>query len=189
MKTALMVSLLFAAFLARGQQQAPPATTMTADSFAAVMEKKNADFLGRPLPPFSLSVGRRKYTNRSFAGKVTFINFWFADCPPCMAEMKALNGLYQRFGTDANFAMVSLTFEPAKTVWLIKKRYHIRYPIYSTSREECYRLNNNNGFPTSVVIGRDGLVRYIHPGDDLDRVVIKKYFESKLYPIVRQALR
>ena len=156
MKTALMVSLLFAAFLARGQQQAPPATTMTADSFAAVMEKKNADFLGRPLPPFSLSVGRRKYTNRSFAGKVTFINFWFADCPPCMAEMKALNGLYQRFGTDANFAMMSLTFEPAKTVWLIKKRYHIRYPIYSISRDECTDLIITTAFLPAWSLGGTG---------------------------------
>lgn len=106
-----------------------------------------------------------------------------------MAEMDELNKLFNRFKQYKNFEFVSFTFEKPKEITLIKKKFKIEYAIYSISRDECYRLNNNNGFPTSIILDSAGIVRYIHPGDQLGKQEIKKYFNSKVYPLITKELQ
>ncbi|HEY5406077.1 MAG TPA: TlpA disulfide reductase family protein [Ginsengibacter sp.] len=162
--------------------------TMSADSFLVLMEKKNNDFINKPFPQFSVATNNKECSNSTLKGKVVFINFWFAACAPCMAEMEELNKLFEKYKHDKNFQFVSFTFEKSKKIALIKKKFKIDYPVYSISQDECYRLNNNNGFPTSVILDSTGTVQYIHSGDQLNKQEIKKYFNAKVYPLLSKDL-
>jgi peroxiredoxin len=184
MKHALLIYFILFAALSYGQSPAPGEYAMTADSFLLAMDKKNDEFIGRQFPQFSALTNNKRCSNQTLKGKVVFINFWFAACAPCMAEMGELNRLFINFKQNKNFEFVSFTFEDSKEIDLIKKKYNIHYNIFSISRDECYRLNNNNGFPASVILDSTGTVKYIHSGDQLNKIEIKKYFTSKVYPLL-----
>src|SRR5437868_12101523 len=51
------------------------------------------------------------YTKNDLIGKITFINFWFENCLPCISEMNPLNNLYQNFKDEKNFQFLSFTRE------------------------------------------------------------------------------
>ena len=189
MKAVLLVYFVLTATLSYTQSRDPEKNTMSADSFLVLMEKKNSDFINRPFPHFSVSANNKECSNETLKGKVVFINFWFAACPPCMAEMDELNILFDKFHRYKNFEFVSFTFEKPKKIALIKKKFKIVYAIYSITRDECYRLNNNNGFPTSIILDSAGIVGYVHPGDQLNKQEIKRYFNSKVYPLLSKELR
>jgi peroxiredoxin len=163
-------------------------TTMSADSFLLLMDKKNSDFINKPFPQFSTSANNKECSNETLKGKVVFINFWFAACAPCIAELEALNELFENFKQNKNFEFVSFTFEDSQEIDVIKKKYNIQYNVFSISRDECYRLNNNNGFPTSVILDSTGTVKYIHSGDQLNKSEIKKYFTAKVYALLLKEL-
>jgi peroxiredoxin len=68
---------------------------------------------GDAFPPFelpSLHGGTQRLAD--FHGHYTLISFFFADCPPCMAEVPTLNA-YARAHRDMNF--VAITFDDADT--------------------------------------------------------------------------
>ena len=188
MKRSLLIFFILLSTSSYGQNNSPEKNTMTADSFLILMDKKNSDFINKPFPQFSVSANNKECSNSTLKGKVVFINFWFAACPPCMAEMDELNKLFEKYKYNKYFEFVSFTFEKPKEIALIKKKFKIGYAIYSISRDECYRLNNNNGFPTSVILDSAGTVRYIHPGDQLNKKEIKKYFTTKIHPLIEKAL-
>jgi len=189
MKKLLLVYFMLMAIFCYSQNSDSAKNTMTADSFLVLMEKKNSDFINKPFPQFSVSANNEECSNATLNGKVVFINFWFAACPPCMAEMAELNKLFEKYQRSKNFEFVSFTFEKPKNIALIKKKFKIGYSIYSITRDECYRLNNNNGFPTSIILDSAGIVRYVHPGDQLNKQEIKKYFHSKVYPLITEELQ
>jgi peroxiredoxin len=183
MKHVLMIYLILFSGFSYSQN-----TTMSADSFLVLMDKKNADFINKPFPEFSASANNKVCSHETLKGKVVFINFWFAACAPCMAEMDELNQLFAKFKQNKNFELVSFTFDDTKKITLIKRKFKIRYNVYSISRDECYRLNNNNGFPTSIILDSAGTVKYIHSGDQLDKQEIKKYFSAKVYLLLLKEL-
>lgn len=183
MKRVLMIYLILLSGFSYSQN-----TTMSADSFLVLMDKKNADFINKPFPEFSASADNKVCSNETLKDKVVFINFWFAACAPCMAEMDELNQLFTKFKQNKNFELVSFTFEDAKKIALIKRKFKIGYNVYSISRDECYRLNNNNGFPTSIILDSAGTIKYIHSADQLNKSEIKKYFTAKVYPLISKEL-
>lgn len=100
--------------------------SMSADSFLLAMDRKNSDFINKPFPQFSVTTNDNECSNKILKGKVVFINFWFAACAPCMAEMGELNKLFKHFKQTQNFEFVSFTFESSNEIKLIKKKYNIQ---------------------------------------------------------------
>jgi thiol-disulfide isomerase/thioredoxin len=188
MKHALLI--YFTLFATLSYSQSPDFKTypMSADSFSVAIDKKNNEFIGKPFPQFSTSTNNKECSNQTLKGKAVFINFWFSACAPCIAELEALNELFTNFKQNKNFEFVSFTFEDSKEIDVIKKKYNIQYNVFSISRDECYRLNNNNGFPTSIILDSAGTVKYIHSGDQINKSEIKKYFTAKVYPLISKEL-
>jgi thiol-disulfide isomerase/thioredoxin len=52
--------------------------------------------VGKPYPNFSIHGSSPVISDSTLHRKVVFINFWFANCVPCIAEFEALNGLYEK---------------------------------------------------------------------------------------------
>jgi thiol-disulfide isomerase/thioredoxin len=120
-------------------------------------------------------------TAKDLVGKVTLLNVWGTWCPPCAFEFPYLAAIWQKFRTDKEFQYLSVSCRHdgeevtnldelrAETVaFLASQRVdHPTYydPDYSTpfpgdsTRESLEFVGAFNGYPTTVVIDRDGVIR------------------------------
>jgi thiol-disulfide isomerase/thioredoxin len=151
---------------------------MNADSIIKVENNKRDALIGTAYPPFNVTLNNKIYSNRSLKGKTVFINFWFAACVPCMAEMDDLDKLFDKFKANKNFEFISFTFDNDSTIAAIKKKYNISYNIFTKSGEECHRLSFQGGFPTSIVIDTAGNIKYV------SHLAEKADFVNTVYPVI-----
>ena len=156
------------------------------DSLFKIKEKES---IGKSFPEFNSTFNGRIITKDSLKGKVVFINFWFAACPPCVAELSALNELYKKFSANKDFEFISFTYESSARILLLKKKYNIKYKVASVNRQECYRLNQNNGFPTSIVLDREGVIKDLFTGgDNEDRKDARDFIINTVYKSINDVL-
>jgi thiol-disulfide isomerase/thioredoxin len=108
---------------------------------------------------FSLkSLEGETITLESLQGKVIFMNFWATWCPPCIAEMPAIQNLYEKVKSDKiAFVMVSLDEDPAKASKFIQ-RMGFTFPVYSPDGYTPPVYGSGNVIPTTYVISPDGFI-------------------------------
>lgn len=100
----------------------------------------------------------------SLKGKVIFMNFWATWCPPCVAEMPAIQKLYDKVKSDKiAFVMVSLDEDPAKAASFIQ-RMGFTFPVYSPHGYTPPVYGAGNVIPTTYVISPDGFIAARHEG-------------------------
>jgi len=103
-------------------------------------------------------------------GKVVLVNFWASWCGPCRQEMPALDELHQRYNR-LGFTVLGVNVEqdPAAARDYLED-LPVSFPVLLDSRNEVTRTYQVSAMPSTVIIDRDGQVRYIHegysPGDE-----------------------
>ncbi|MDB5200963.1 MAG: TlpA family protein disulfide reductase [Ferruginibacter sp.] len=172
MKTHLFLVLLLCRFSGFGQSSWSPVAPVNSQL----------------LPHFSTSIDSIVYSNESLKGKVVYINFWYAACPPCMAEFDALNDLYKKIKDKKNLVFLSMTFEPSDVIAMLVEKFKIRYPILSFPDAELKKLNFGKGFPTSLVIDAEGKVVYVRTGGSSDKKEARKLIMKEIYPAILKNL-
>lgn len=113
-----------------------------------------------------------------YRGQVVLINFWASWCGPCRQEMPLLDRLHQRY-VDTGFAVLGINVEgeeaPARE--LIDK-IPVTFPVLIDEGQLVSELYKLEAMPSTVVVDRDGVVRYIHrgykPGDEAKYVEVVK---------------
>lgn len=97
-------------------------------------------------------------------GKVVFINFWATWCPPCIAEMPAINKLYSSFEENEKvmFLMVDVDNSPAKSQKFMDKR-KFDLPVY-TPASPIPPSYLGGSIPTTLVLNKYGKVVFKHEG-------------------------
>lgn len=154
----------------------------------SLFKAKERESIGKSFPDFNAKFDGRNITKDSLKGKVVFINFWFEACPPCIAELSALNELQKKFSRNNNFEFLSFTYEKPEKLKFLKKKYHIKYKVASVGSQECYRLNQNNGFPTSIILNRNGIITDLFTGGDTDNVKARNFIISTVYESIEKTL-
>lgn len=66
-------------------------------------------------------------SNKTYDGKVTVVNFWWANCAPCREEAPVLKKADAAFGDDVAFLGVN-TYDQAATAQSFAKEFGITYP-------------------------------------------------------------
>jgi thiol-disulfide isomerase/thioredoxin len=100
----------------------------------------------------------------SLKGKVIFLNFWATWCPPCQAEMPAINKLYNRFKSDPNVVFIMVDADsnlPKAQKFLDKKKYS--FPVYQVASnipEQLYK----GSLPTTIVFDKKGRISFNEEG-------------------------
>ena len=152
------------------------------DDFIKDFEAKQKAAIGKPYPEFSIVGGDSIISNKSWKGKTVFINFWFEACSPCIAEFDGLNQLYNKVKDNKNIVFISFTFETTKKIEEIKAKYKIQYPAVSITEKESRRLNLNNGFPTNIIVDKEGKIKFLVTGGSTDKVKASEIIMKEIYP-------
>ena len=97
-----------------------------------------------------------------FKGKVIFMNFWATWCPPCIAEMPAINKLHDEMGDEVVFVMLSMDQDFEKAV-SFKQRKEYNLPIYELAGP-LPAMYRSSALPTTFVIDGDGHLALTHKG-------------------------
>lgn len=113
--------------------------------------------VGRPAPEFEVDlISGSRFSLRDTRGKVVLVNFWGTWCAPCEQEMPLLERAHREFKDD--LVVVGLAVNDSKdTVLAFTARRDITFPIaLDDGRVAGFYLVS--GFPTSVIVGRDGKI-------------------------------
>jgi peroxiredoxin len=120
---------------------------------------------GQPAPEFTLkSLKDKNLSLKELRGQVVMINFWATWCGPCRQEIPALNTLYEKY-RDTGFVLlgVNVDSESANAVQMVS-RLKATYPILFDADKRASVLYQVSAMPTTILIDRDGKVRYIQKG-------------------------
>ncbi|MER3396894.1 MAG: TlpA family protein disulfide reductase [Acidimicrobiia bacterium] len=113
--------------------------------------------LGRPAPDFNVElIDSGTFRLSEAKGKVVLINFWGTWCAPCEKEMPLLQRASKAF--EGELIVVGLAVNDSKDAVLkFRSRLGITFPVgLDDGRVAGYYLVS--GFPTTVIVGKDGTV-------------------------------
>jgi peroxiredoxin len=140
--------------------------------------------LSGPAPGFTLqSRDGGQVSLASQQGNVVMINFWATWCVPCRQEMPHLQALYDRY-SSLGFELLAVNVEKNNAEgarkWL--EETPVTFPVLFDPNNEVTKLYKVQTMPTTVLIGRDGTMRFIHHG-------YKPGYENEYQTQVRALLR
>ena len=117
-----------------------------------------------------------------FRGQVVLVNFWASWCPPCRAEMPALNRLYTEHAADGLVVLAVNTGEDFHTASQFIQANGFTLPVALDPDQTISNLLNVRGLPTSLFIQRDGTIARTWPG----RITLEQA-EAILAPLLAQS--
>ena len=124
---------------------------------------ENADALcGKPLPgSFTLhDLNGKLWTKQSLKGHKVVINAWYSGCGPCLREMPILSEWKNKY---PNVIFLSVNFEKADKVRKITEARGFNWThLYGDNY--FVKFVGSGGFPLFIVLGEDGLIRYMVNG-------------------------
>ena len=177
MKALLYPFVFLFAACSSGKQEQPPQNG-PADKLSVTNQHQAKTEAG--LPAFALQdVNGNPVDLKNFAGKRVFVNLWATWCPPCRAEIPAIEKLYEAADKrNTAFLLISLDdkFESAKK---FAQRKKLTTPIYypSTHLPELFQVQ---GIPATFIFNEKGeLVQRIEGAANYNTPEYRKYFGAE----------
>jgi peroxiredoxin len=156
-----------------------PARVLAVLVLVALAVPAGAVTLQDQAPDFTLkSLEGSNLRLEEYRGQVVLINFWASWCGPCRQEIPLLDRLHQRY-LDTGFAVLGINVEgeeaPARK---LIDRIPVTFPVLIDQEQRVSELYELEAMPSTVVVDRDGVVRYIHrgykPGDEAKYIEVVK---------------
>ena len=142
-----------------------------------------AGTLSGPAPNFTLEArDGGSVTLADLKGEVVMINFWATWCKPCREEMPHLEALHQRY-SNLGFTLLGVNVEDnADGATKFLAETPVSFPILFDRKNEISKLYEVVAMPSTVLVGRDGTMRFIHHG-------YKPGYENEYQTQIRALLR
>jgi peroxiredoxin len=121
--------------------------------------------IGKLLGDFSLTdISGQTISLSDYARKVVLINTWATWCPPCKAEMPDLNAYYQAH-QDEGFVILAINAgDSASDAADFASQKGLAFPVLLDPNTSLLTSLGVHSFPTSILVGADGVVKAIHVG-------------------------
>jgi thiol-disulfide isomerase/thioredoxin len=135
--------------------------------------------IGAPAPAIRVeSMSGKALALDDYRGKVVLLDVWASWCGPCKQELPMLDDMAKRLrgqGVDVEVLAVSVDQERANVVKFLKARPRWSLTIAHDPKGEIADRFSPEKMPTSYVIDREGIVRYVNSGfEPSDAAVIER---------------
>jgi peroxiredoxin len=143
----------------------------------------SAPQVGFLAPEFTInSIDGESYTLSGFRGKAVLVNLWATWCPPCRAEMPAIERIHQEF-KDQGFIVLGINTtnqdDPA-AIPAFLDQYNITFPILLDESGSVSALYQLRSLPSSYFIDRGGVIRDIVIGGPMSEALLRTRVEKIL---------
>lgn len=143
-----------------------------------LMQKVESYATADPAPELKIVewIGQEPTTLASFRGKIVLLDFWATWCGPCIATFPRLREWHKKYAGN-DFALIGVTqyygsgggkkMTPLQELAFLdefKKEYKLPYPFAVAERTEDLMKYGISAYPTTVLLDRNGVVRYIGIG-------------------------
>ena len=146
-------ALLLAAILVTLQAFAPTASGAALGEPAPAFTARRIN--GAPPTPASRTL-------ESYRGRVVLLNFWATWCEPCKREMPSMEALHRDYASHG-LSVVAMSEDlasvPDSAVAAYARDLELTFDILRDTARTIEASYQVVGYPTSVVIDRDGVVR------------------------------
>lgn len=120
----------------------------------------------------------------SLGKKVILINFWATYCIPCKQEFPHLEELHKKYKDD-DFLLLAISTDKSSTISRVKpyiKKNKFTFTVLLDSDSQVVnRFNPKMALPYSVIIGKDGKVKFQNEGyKQGDEVAMEKLIQELL---------
>lgn len=122
------------------------------------------DLIGKKAFPFTVTdIFGNNYSLQELKGKVLVINFWFAECKPCVMEMPELNALVDKYKNNNDAIFLGFTTNDKSKINQFLKTKTFKYNIIPDSKQIA-ELYNVNSYPTHIIIDKNSTIMHYTTG-------------------------
>lgn len=138
---------------------------------------------GFSAPDFTLQTPLGEtYTLSEFRGQAVLVNLWASWCPPCRAEMPAIEKMYREYKAQGFIVLaINMTYQddPFAVVPFLKE-HEITFPILLDETGEVAAAYQLRSLPTSYFINREGVITEVVIGGPMSEALLRTRIEQIL---------
>lgn len=147
-----------------------------------LMQKVESYKTAEPAPDLTIQewIGREPATMESLRGKVVLLDFWATWCGPCISTFPRLRGWYEKY-SGSGFEIIGVTqyygnsggkpltpLQELDYLGEFRKKYKLPYGFAVSKRGEDNAKFDINAYPTTILLDRNGVVRYVGIGSGVE---------------------
>src|SRR5215212_10048616 len=134
-------------------------------------------------PDFELKTLTGETTKLSdLRGQAVLVNLWATWCPPCRAEMKSIERMYNEYRQQGLIVLaVNMTYqdEPSAVAPFAKDQ-GLTFPILLDETGEMANAYQLRSLPSSYFIRRDGIINEVVIGGPMSEALLRTRIEDIL---------
>ncbi|HEY1203439.1 MAG: TlpA disulfide reductase family protein [Bryobacteraceae bacterium] len=104
------------------------------------------------------TLGGEQFTSESLKGSVVLVEFWTTWCPYCRQEQPSVDAIERRYYGRGLMVLAVDVGEPKEKVAAYLRRSPRRCRVVASEDTNLVEVLGSQGFPSYVLIGRDGRV-------------------------------
>tara|TARA_R110002049_G_scaffold225521_1_gene397387 strand:+ start:13355 stop:13852 length:498 start_codon:yes stop_codon:yes gene_type:complete len=109
--------------------------------------------------------GSETISKSDLEGKVVFVDFWASWCPPCLKSLPEFENLQTSFSGRDDVVVIAINLdENVKDATDFINKINVSYKILADQSGQIPESFGVNTMPTSYVIDKSGVIRYVHNG-------------------------
>lgn len=138
---------------------------------------------GFSAPDFTLErLGGEPVTLSEMRGQVVIINLWATWCPPCKAEMPAIENVYRAYQDQGLVVLaVNMTAQDSEAdASAFVREKGLTFPILLDRQGEASARYSLRGLPSTYFVDRQGIIRAVIIGGPMTEGVIRAKVEELL---------
>ena len=155
----------------------PSDTVVGAQAHASLPEK------GFIAPDFTLqTLDGKMVTLSDLRGQVVLVNFWATWCPPCRAEMPAMQQAYDQYRTDGFVVLAVNMLEGDAQVTDFVYQTGLTFPVLVDKGGGVSERYQVKSIPTTYFVDREGVIQDVIIGGPIPRAMIESKVTALLAP-------